>query len=146
MIVSEPLSGLDFLRAIVEGRSPQPPICRTLGFALVEVTSGVAVFEGMAGEHLYNPMNAVHGGFLATLLDSAMACAVIGRLPAGMLAPTTQVNVNFVRPVTARTGLLRATGTAIHLGRTMATAEGRVEGTDGKLYAHATTTCAVSSA
>jgi uncharacterized protein (TIGR00369 family) len=144
--VVDPLSGLDLLRAIVEGRSPQPPICRTLGFALVEATPDAAVFEGMAGEHLYNPIGAVHGGFLATLLDSAMGCAVIGQLSVGLVAATTQLSVNFVRPVIARTGLLRATGSVVHIGRTLATAEGRVDGVaDGKLYAHATATCAVVS-
>ncbi|QRP42934.1 PaaI family thioesterase [Amycolatopsis sp. FDAARGOS 1241] len=143
MTVAEPLTGLDFLRAMVDGRSPQAAICRTLGFALVDATAEAAVFEGMAGEHLYNPMNTVNGGFLATLLDAATASAVIARLPAGVATTTAQLNVNFVRPVSARSGLLRATGTVVHIGRTMATAEGRVEGVDGKLYAHGTATCAV---
>ncbi|MFI8104512.1 PaaI family thioesterase [Streptomyces sp. NPDC086023] len=140
-------SGLDFLRAMVEGRVPQPPMGRTLGFALIGVEPGTAVFEGETGEHLYNPMGTVHGGYLATLLDSALGCAVLSRLPAGTAYTTAQLNVHMIRPVTAATRKLRATGTAVHVGRTIGTAEARVVGVaDGRLYAHATTTCAISPA
>lgn len=136
--------GIGFLRSIIDGRVPQPPISHTLGFQITGVEAGTAVFEGEAGELLYNPMGTVHGGYLATLLDSAMGSAVLSMLPAGTGYTTAQLNVNLLRPVTARTGKLRATGTAIHIGRSLATAEARVTGVqDGKLYAHATTTCAV---
>jgi uncharacterized protein (TIGR00369 family) len=137
-------SGLDFLRSIIEGRTPQAKISRTLGFEIVGAEPGTAVFEGETGEHLYNPMGTVHGGYLATLLDSALGSAVFSRLPAGMGYTTAQLNLNLLRPVTARTGKLRATGTAVHVGRTIGTAEARLVGIDdGKLYAHATTTCAI---
>ncbi len=138
------LNGLDLLRGTIEGGLPQPPICGTLGFALVEADEGRAVFEGEPGEHLLNPMGGVHGGFLATLLDSALGCAVMTTLPAGRAYTTVQLGVNLVRPVFAGTETLRCEGTVIHVGRTTATAEARVTGaTSGKLYAHATTTCAV---
>ncbi|MFF4951048.1 PaaI family thioesterase [Streptomyces chattanoogensis] len=93
---------------------------------------------------MYNPMGTVHGGYLTTLLDSALGSAVLSRLPAGTGYTTAQLNVHLIRPVTARTGKLRATGTAVHVGRTLGTAEAQVVGVDdGKVYAHATTTCAI---
>ncbi|MCB5164190.1 PaaI family thioesterase [Streptomyces bambusae] len=138
------LDGLAFLRAIIDGRIPQPPMSKTLGFRLVSAEPGTAVFEGETGEYLYNPMGTVHGGYFATLLDSALGCAVLTRLPAGVGYTTAQLNLNLLRPATAATGKLRATGTALHIGRTLATSEARLVGIeDGKLYAHATTTCAV---
>ncbi|GAB0101307.1 PaaI family thioesterase [Nocardia sp. JMUB6875] len=139
-----PETGLDFLRAIIDGRRPQPPISATLGFELVGAEPGLAIFEGETGEHLYNPMGSVHGGYLATLLDSALGSAVCTLLPGGSGYTTAQLNVNLVRPAFAHTGKLRATGRTIHVGRTIATAEAQLIGVaDGKLYAHATTTCAI---
>ena len=138
------LTGLELLRLTIDGGLPQPPICGTLGFRLVEAHEGRAVFEGETGEHLLNPMGSVHGGYLATLLDSALGCAVMTTLAAGRAYTTVQLGVNLVRPVFADTERLRCEGTVIHAGRTTATAEARVTGADsGKLYAHATTTCAV---
>ncbi|WP_223198377.1 PaaI family thioesterase [Solihabitans fulvus] len=138
------LSGVEFLRRIVDGRFPQAPISSALGFHLVEVDEGRAVFEGDPGDHLYNPMGSVHGGFLATLLDSALGCAVMTMLPPERGYTTVQLGVHLVRGVTASTGPLRCEGTAVHVGRTVATAEARVVGVaDGRLYAHGTTTCAV---
>ncbi|MFI1395233.1 PaaI family thioesterase [Streptomyces sp. NPDC020681] len=135
-------SGLDLLRRSLDGDFPQAPICGTLGFRLVAADEGRAVFEGEPGEHLLNPMGSVHGGFLATLLDSALGSAVMTTLPAGRAYTTMQLGLNLVRPVFADTPLLRCEGTVIHAGRTTATA--RVVGAaDGRLYAHATTTCAV---
>ncbi|WP_432586841.1 PaaI family thioesterase [Streptomyces sp. HD1123-B1] len=140
-------SGLEVLQRILDGLRPAPPIGSTLGFRLVEAAEGRAVFEGEPGEHLLNPMGSVHGGFLATLLDSALGCAVLSTLPAGRLYTTAQLGVHLVRPVFADTPPLRCEGTVLHTGRTTATAEARVIGaTDGKLYAHATTTCAVMDA
>ncbi|MTJ61461.1 PaaI family thioesterase [Nocardia seriolae] len=142
-----PETGLDFLRSIIDGRRPQPPISATLGFELVAAETGSAVFEGETSERLYNPMGSVHGGYLATLLDSALGSAVCTRLPAGSGYTTAQLNVNLLRPVYAHTGKLRATGRAVHVGRTLATAEAQLIGIeDGKLYAHATTTCAIFAA
>ncbi|MFF8431334.1 MULTISPECIES: PaaI family thioesterase [unclassified Streptomyces] len=137
-------SGLEVLRMCVEGRLPQAPIGGTLGFRLVAAEHGRAVFEGEPGEHLLNPMGTVHGGFLATLLDSALGSAVMSTLPVGRAYTTIQLGVHMVRPVFADTPTLHCEGTVIHAGRTTATAEARITGTaDGKLYAHATTTCAV---
>ncbi|MFE2723037.1 PaaI family thioesterase [Kitasatospora sp. NPDC059327] len=138
------LTGEEILREILAGRIQAPSMSSTLGFELVETGLGTAVFEGEVGDHLFNPMNTVHGGYLATLLDSALGCAVMSRLPAGTGYTTTQLNVHMVRPVFAATGRLRCEGVALHVGRTLATAEARVVGVeDGKLYAHGSTTCAV---
>lgn len=137
-------SGLDVLRLILDGTLPPPPIGGTLGFRLVAVEEGRAVFEGEPGEHLLNPMGTVHGGFLATLLDSALGSAVMTTLPPGRGYGTVQLGVHLVRPVFAHGPLLRCAGSVVHAGRTTATAEARVVGAaDGKVYAHATTTCAV---
>lgn len=137
-------SGIELIRMGLDGRLPSAPICGTLGFRLVEVDEGRAVFEGDPGEHLFNPMGTVHGGFMATMLDSALGTSVMSALPAGRAYATVQLGVNLVRPVYGNTPTLRCEGTAIHVGRTTATAEARVVGAvDGKLYAHGTTTCAV---
>ncbi|MEU6081243.1 PaaI family thioesterase [Streptomyces sp. NPDC047108] len=137
-------SGLELARMSLDGRLPSAPICSTLGFRLVEVEEGRAVFEGTPGEHLFNPMGTVHGGFMATLLDSALGTAVLSALPTGRAYTTVQLGVHLVRPVLGTTPALRCEGTAVHVGRTTATAEARIVGTaDGKLYAHGTTTCAV---
>lgn len=138
------LSGLEFLERLVDGRIAPPPITGTLGFRMTRVERGLAVFVGETGEHLYNPLGSVHGGYLATLLDSALGCAVMSELPVGRAYTTVQLNVNMVRPVFAGTGPLRCEGRTLHVGRTVATAQAQVVGEeDGKLYAHATTTCAV---
>ena len=137
------MSGIEFLRAIRDGRLPAPPIAELLGFKLVEVDSGHAVFEVMPGEQHYNPIGVVHGGLAMTLLDSAMGCAVHSHMPAGGGYTTLEAKTNLVRPVTSKTGLLRAIGKVLHLGSRVATAEGRLVDGGGKVYAHATTTCIV---
>ncbi|MFD9571391.1 PaaI family thioesterase [Streptomyces sp. NPDC059982] len=138
------MSGLEVLRAALEGTLPAASMMSTLGFRLTEADEGRVVFEGDPGDHLLNPMGTVHGGFLATLLDSALGSAVMTRLPAGTAYTTVQLGVHMIRPVLADTPALRCEGTALHVGRTTATAEARVVGTrDGKLYAHGTTTCAI---
>ncbi|MFG2192288.1 PaaI family thioesterase [Streptomyces sp. NPDC048639] len=137
-------SGLELARMSLDGSLPAAPICGTLGFRLVEVEEGRAVFEGEPGEHLFNPMGTVHGGFMATLLDSALGTAVLSALPSGRAYTTVQLGVHLVRPVLGTTPTLRCEGAAVHVGRTTATAEARITGVaDGKLYAHGTTTCAV---
>ncbi|MFG2603479.1 PaaI family thioesterase [Streptomyces sp. NPDC048514] len=136
--------GLELARMSLDGLLPEAPICGTLGFRLVEVEQGRAVFEGDPGEHLFNPMGTVHGGFMATLLDSALGTAVLTALPAGRGYTTIQLAVNMIRPVFATTPTLRCAGTTVHVGRSTATAEARIVGAaDGRLYAHGTTTCAV---
>jgi uncharacterized protein (TIGR00369 family) len=137
------LGGLECLRAIRDGELPPPPIAALLGMRLAEVEDGRAVFECLPGEQHYNPIGVVHGGLAMTLLDSAMTCAVQTRAPAGTGFTTVEAKTNFVRPITAATGPIRAIGTLLHAGSRLATAEGRIVDAAGKLYAHATTTCIV---
>ena len=140
------LAGLPFLEAIRDGRLPAPPVSRLLGFALTEVEAGRAVFECEPSESHYNPIGTVHGGVISTLLDSALSCAVHTTLPAGTGSTTAEIKVNFVRPVVAGTGWLRAEGRVIHVGSRLATAEARLTDAAGKLYAHAVGTCLVFAA
>jgi len=138
--------GLSFLQALIEGKLPAPPITQTLGFTLVEVEKGRAVFAGTPTFQLYNPINVVHGGWIATLLDSALGCAVHSTLAPGKAYTTAELKINIVRPLTERMPLVEAEGKVIHLGGRMATADGRLTGVDGKLYAHASTTCFIFDA
>jgi uncharacterized protein (TIGR00369 family) len=137
------MSGLDFLRAIADGRLPHAPISDTLGFHLVEATKGHAVFIGEPKHDFYNPIGSVHGGWAATLLDSCMACAVHTAVPAGQGYTTVEFKLNCVRPVMPNSGPLRAEGKVINAGRTIATSEGRLVDAGGKLYAHGTETCLI---
>jgi uncharacterized protein (TIGR00369 family) len=135
--------GIEFLRAMRDGKLPHPPICALLNYRLVEVEPGRAVFEATPGEQHYNPIGVVHGGLAMTLLDSAMGCAVQTQMPAGGGYTTLEAKTNLVRAITADTGKLRAVGKVLHAGKRIATAEARLEDAAGKLYAHATTTCIV---
>jgi uncharacterized protein (TIGR00369 family) len=137
------LSGLEFLQKIVSGELPPPPIAALMNFELVELSEGQAIFAVEPKEYHYNPIGVVHGGLAAILLDSAMGCAVHSTLPAGAGYTTLEIKVNFVRPITADTGRVRAEAKLIHLGGRTATAEGQVIDEAGKLYAHATTTCLI---
>jgi uncharacterized protein (TIGR00369 family) len=140
-------SGLELLREIAERRVSPPPISVTLGFYLVEIGEGRAVFEGDGAEYLYNPIGVVHGGFAMTLLDSAMGCSVHSTLKAGDRYTTLEVKTNFVRPITLETGRVRCEGVIVHRGNTIATAEGKVTALgSGKLLAHGTTTCLITPA
>jgi uncharacterized protein (TIGR00369 family) len=136
-------NGLDFLQGMVAGTHPQPPMCQTLGFHLIEVERGRAVFEGLPRREHYNPIGTVHGGFAATLLDSALGCAIFATLAQGEGWTTLELKLNLVRPVTQDTGPMRAEGRIIHRGRTVATSEGDLKDAAGRLYAHATTTCMI---
>ena len=135
--------GLGFLKALLGGALPPPPITETLGFTLVEVEHGRVVFEGEPQFRHYNPIGTVHAGFTATLLDSAVACAVHSTLAKGETYTTLEIKLNLVRALTSKTGTVRAEGRVIHRGRTVATAEGELRDKDGRLYAHATTTCMI---
>jgi uncharacterized protein (TIGR00369 family) len=137
------MSGLDFLRAFVAGEIPPPPIARLMNFLLTEVDEGRAVFEGEPQEYHYNPIGVVHGGLAMTLLDSALGCAVQSALPQGASYSTLETKVNLVRAITSTTGPLRCEAKVVHVGRSTGTAEGRLTGADGKLYAHGTTTCLI---
>jgi uncharacterized protein (TIGR00369 family) len=136
-------SGLSFLSAMVAGEVPQPPIGATLGFHLAEVSEGYACFEGLPERRHYNPIGTVHGGFAATLLDSALGCAIFSTLEKGDAWTTLELKLNMVRPISEDTGPVRAEGRVIHRGRTIATSDGTVKDRAGKLYAHATTTCMI---
>ena len=136
-------TGLETMQAMLAGELPFPHIADTLDFSLVEVSPGRAVFQGTPQLKHYNPLGTVHGGWYATLLDSALGCAVHTMMPAGRAYTTAELGVNIVRAASHTTGPLRAIGTVIHCGRQLATAEARIVGPDGKLYAHATTTCLV---
>jgi uncharacterized protein (TIGR00369 family) len=136
-------SGLEFLQAMVDGRHPQPPMAATLGFRLVEVAQGRAVFEGLPEFRHYNPIGTVHGGFAATLLDSALGCAVFSTMAKGETWTTLELKFNLVRPITKDTGPVRAEGRIVHRGRAVATADGDLRDQAGKLLAHASTTCMV---
>jgi uncharacterized protein (TIGR00369 family) len=137
------MAGLEFLRAMRDGRLPHPPICTLLGYTLTEVEPGHAVFEITAGERHYNPIGVVHGGIAMTLLDSAMGCAVQTTMPAGGGYTTLEAKTNLVRAITSETGRLRAIGRVVYAGKRVATAEARLEDPSGKLYAHASSTCIV---
>jgi uncharacterized protein (TIGR00369 family) len=137
------MAGIDFLRAIRDGDLPPPPMAVLLGFRLAEVEPGRAVFECTPGERHYNPIGVVHGGLAMTLLDSAMGCSVHTRMAPGGAYTTLEAKTSLVRAITDKTGRLRAIGKVIHLGSRIATAEGRLEDANGKLYAHASTTCMV---
>jgi uncharacterized protein (TIGR00369 family) len=136
-------TGIEFVEAIRRGELPSPPMALLLGFRLAEVSPGRAVFLVEPGEHHYNPIGVVHGGLLATVLDSAMGCAVHATLPAGAGYTTLEIKVNFVRAVTRETGRLRCEAEVVHAGGRTATAQGRAVDQAGKLYAHGTTTCLV---
>lgn len=137
-------SGLETMRAMLRGEIPYPPMAKTLRFQLVEVDEGRAVFQGAPhAEHL-NPMGGVHGGWYATVLDSALGCAVHTMMPPGRAYTTAELNVNLVRAIAlGKVQRVRAEGKVLHCGRQLATAEAKLYGPDGILYAHATTTCLV---
>jgi uncharacterized protein (TIGR00369 family) len=125
------------------GELPQPPIADTLGFRLTEVEHGRAVFECEPAEFHYNPIGTVHAGLASTMLDSAMGCAFVTTLDAGVRWTTLELKANFTRPITHQTGPIRCIGTVVHPGRKVATAEARLEDLDGRLLAHATSTILV---
>jgi uncharacterized protein (TIGR00369 family) len=138
------MSGMDFLRAIRDGEVPPPPISQLLGFSLVEVDEGLAVFAAVPGEQHYNAIGVAHAGLAATLLDSAMGVAVHTTLALGEAYTTLETTFNLVRPITASTGEIRADGTVLHRGGRVATADGRVtRASDGKLLAHGKSTCMI---
>jgi uncharacterized protein (TIGR00369 family) len=136
-------TGMEVLDAIFAGELPPAPIGDTLDFVPIHMEPGVAVFQGRPRHRHYNPLGTVHGGWFAALLDSALGCAVHTALPAGKAFTTLELKINIVRALTDAVPLVRAEGKLIHAGRQVATSEARLVGPDGKLYAHATTTCLV---
>ncbi|MDQ3714311.1 MAG: PaaI family thioesterase [Acidobacteriota bacterium] len=134
-------SGLEIFQKMAAGELPLPPIAKNFGYRLAEVEKGRVIFIGAPKTDYYNPYGTTHGGYIATLLDSAMACAVHSTLAAGQGSTSLEFKVNFVRPIFERTGQLKAIGETVNVGRQVATAEGKLIDGNGKLYAHATTTC-----
>lgn len=135
--------GLTMLEAVLDGRLPPPPIAQTMGFELDLVEEGRAVFSLDPGEHHYNPIGSVHGGVFATLLDSATGCAVHTTLPAGVGYTSVDLNVKFLRGMSASTGRVRCEGRVVHRGRRMALAEATLTDSQGRLLATATSSCLV---
>jgi uncharacterized protein (TIGR00369 family) len=135
------MSGIQYLKALQSGELPSPPISALIGMEIAEVSEGRVVFSAEPAEYHYNPLGTVHGGIAATLLDSAMGCAVQSVLPFGTGYTTLELKVNYLRPMTSATGIVYCEGKVIHLGGRIATAEARLTDTSGKLYAHGTTTC-----
>ena len=137
------LSGLETMRRLIAGEFSAPSIAGTLGFRLVEVEEGRAVFEGEPSERVLNPLGIVHGGWALTLIDSCTGCAAHTTLPAGVGYTTVETKANFVRAITPQTGLVRAEGRVVSAGRTIITAEGKITDAKGRLLAHGTSTLIV---
>ena len=143
---AEGKSGLELLQLAIAGQLPPPPMAKTMDIRLAEISSGRAIFTATPQEFHYNPLGTVHGGFGATLLDSAMGCAVHSTLGPGDIYTTLEFKINFVRALTHETGSVRAVGTVISETRTTALAEGRIEDGSGTLFAFATSTCVIRRA
>ena len=137
------MSGLDFVRAMFGGKLPPPPIMQTIEPFDQTAEPGVVAFTSVPGFRHYNPIGSVHGGYAATLLDSAMGLAVHSALPAGSGYTTLEFKISFIRGMTRDTGPVRTEGRTLNVGRRAATAEARITNAKGRLLAHATTTCLV---
>jgi uncharacterized protein (TIGR00369 family) len=132
-------TGMEAMQALLSGEIPDPPIVTTMAMRLVRVDDGVAVFSFTPQEWMCNPMGVIHGGILATVLDTALTCCVVTRLSAEKAATTTDLQVRYLRPIYAGGPEIFAEATALHVGSTFATADARATDASGKLYAHATT-------
>ena len=137
------MPGIDFVRAIFAGRLPAPPIMQTIQPFDTSAEPGVVVMHSIPGFRHYNPIGSVHGGYAATLLDSAMGLAVHTMLPPGTGYTTLEFKISFIRGMTQDTGAVRTEGKTLNVGRRAATAEARITDAKGRLLAHATTTCLV---
>lgn len=139
------VSGLDYLKGLKDGRINPPPVGILVGYNICEVRFGYAAYELIPGEYHYNPFGTVHGGIISTLLDTTMTSAIITTLDKGKRCSTSDVKVNFIKPVTVETGPLRGEAEPIHVGNSLAIAEGRVIDKEGQLIAHGVSTCLVFS-
>ncbi len=139
------MPGLDYLRGILRGDHPAAPIAATLNFFPTEFDHGHAVFEGIPERFAYNPLGNVHGGWAATILDSALGCAVHSALPMGKYYTTVDLAISLVRGITARTKRVRCEANVVHAGSSIATAEARLVDDRGQLCAHGSTTCLIMS-
>ncbi|MEL7125643.1 MAG: PaaI family thioesterase [Pseudomonadota bacterium] len=137
------MSGLDFMMGMLNGTLPGPPIAHTMGYTLHSVADGTVTFRGTPEFNVTNPMATVHGGWYGTLLDSAMACAVMTKVPKGSVYTTLEYKINITRAIPVGTSI-DCTGTVDHAGRSTGVATGEIRGTeDGKLYATGSTTCII---
>jgi uncharacterized protein (TIGR00369 family) len=137
------MKGIDYLKAMFEGRLPVPPILNTMNFKMKSIEEGKAVFGFTAEEYHYNPIGTVHGGVISTLLDSAMGCTVHSILPAGKGYTTLELKVNFLRAITKDSGELFSEGKMIHTGNKTALVEAQITDAQGKVYAHSVSTCLI---
>jgi uncharacterized protein (TIGR00369 family) len=137
------MAGVDFVRAIFDGTLPAPPIMQTIEPFDSTAEPGVVVMHSIPGFRHYNPIGSVHGGYAATLLDSAMGLAVHSALPPGTGYTTLEFKVSFIKGMTKDSGVVRSEGRTLNVGRRAATAEARITDAKGRLLAHATTTCLV---
>lgn len=136
-------TGLEVMQGLLSGELPYASIAQTMDFMLIEVSLGEAIFQGTPGNQHLNPLGTVHGGWFATLLDSALGCAVHTMMPPGRGYTTADLSVKLVRAITPKVQRVRAIGKVLHCGRQLATAEAQLVGPDGKLYAHANSACLV---
>ena|SRR5437763_714011 len=143
VLVGKTISGQAFLEAMQSGELPAPPVAVLIGMRMTEVSEGRVVFALEPAEYHYNPLGTVHGGVTATLLDTALGCAIQSMLPAETGYTTVELKINYLRPLTVETGTVYCEGRIIHVGGRIATAEGRLTDEAGKLYAHGTTTCII---
>ncbi|MET0542001.1 MAG: PaaI family thioesterase [Variovorax sp.] len=136
-------TGLEVMKMMIAGEIRYAAIAKTLDFTIVEVSPGVAIFQGQPLPQHLNPLGTIHGGWVATMLDSALGCSVHTMMPVGRGYTTAELSVNYIKGLTPKVPRVRAIGKVIHCGRQLATAEARLVSADGTLYAHATTTCLV---
>ena len=141
--VAASMAGIDFVRAIFAGELPTPPIMQTIEPFNSTAEPGVVVIHSIPAFRHYNPIGSVHGGYAATLLDSAMGLAIHSMLPAGSGYTTLEFKVSFIRGMSKESGTVRTEGRTLNVGRRAATAEARITDASGRLLAHATTTCLV---
>jgi uncharacterized protein (TIGR00369 family) len=137
------MSGLEFVRGLVDGTLPLNTIAQTLRYDVSEAESGRVVVTAEPGDIHLNPAGTVHGGFAATLLDSCMGLAVQSTLEKGVRQTTLEFKISLVRPITPETGAIKAEGIVLTCGRRVGTAEGRITDGKGRLLAHGTTTCLI---
>ncbi len=142
-MLDKTLTGLQNLQRMRDERDGQAPLHHSLAIRLTEVGDGFAVFEGEPSAAFYNPQGTVHGGWISAILDSALGCAVHTRLDAGQGYTTLELKVNMVRAISADTGVVTARGEILHLGRRVATSDGKLVDAQGKLLAHASCTCLI---
>ena len=135
------MSGIEYMRKIMTGELPPSGMVHLLNLKLVEVSEGRAVFTVEPDERHYNGLGIAHGGLAATLLDSALGCAINAMMPAGKVFTTLEMKINYVRPITRERGEMRCEANVIHVGGRVATAEGKITDQDGKIYAHGSATC-----